>query len=150
MPSDGFSIDAHDLDDLAAKLRRAAERAQRDVDASLLRAGEEIKEAAKVIASEHSQKIPPTINMTAMPGTVVITAGDSTSPLAALYELGNRGGKRTSPTFRHPVFGNRDVWVEQPRYRFLAPARAKLRLMTARELTEAWERAMRSTGIHVP
>lgn len=47
--------------------------------------------------------------------------------IAALFELGNTGDARSSVargggTFRHPVFGNRDNWVEQPMHPYLAPA----------------------------
>jgi hypothetical protein len=52
--------------------------------------------------------------------------------LAGLYELGNKGGSKSASAtsrgvFRHPVFGDRDNWVEQPRYAYLAPAGEKNR-----------------------
>lgn len=52
--------------------------------------------------------------------------------IAGLYELGNKGGSKSASAtsrgvFRHPVFGDRDNWVEQPRYAYLAPAGEKNR-----------------------
>jgi hypothetical protein len=46
--------------------------------------------------------------------------------LAVLYEKGNKGKSEDSPTFSHPVFGNRDAWVAQPRYPFLVPAAERM------------------------
>lgn len=51
------------------------------------------------------------------------------SPIAVLFELGNkrsRGGqtvgRRGGGVFRHPVYGNREVWVDQKMHPFLWPA----------------------------
>jgi hypothetical protein len=37
-------------------------------------------------------------------------------------ELGNKGARENQATFRHPVFGNSGLWVEQPTHPYLLPA----------------------------
>ena len=49
--------------------------------------------------------------------SVSVTAGGKRAPEAVVLEHGGVEG-----TFRHPVFGNRDVWVSQKARPFLAPA----------------------------
>lgn len=90
----------------------------------MLEVGEVVASEARVIASEHSRSIPPTIAVRVRVGTVSVVAGGGDLALAGLYELGNRSqGKRdTRPTFRHPLFGNKSRWYTQPRYPFLRPA----------------------------
>lgn len=49
-------------------------------------------------------------------------------PIAGLYELGNKGGRNTvdmNGTFRHPVYGHVDRWVDQERHSYLLPAGEK-------------------------
>lgn len=43
--------------------------------------------------------------------------------LAGLYEYGNKGSRPSDyGTFRHPVLGDMEVWVNQQRWAFLHPA----------------------------
>ncbi|MGH2875000.1 MAG: hypothetical protein ACRDNS_02165 [Trebonia sp.] len=42
--------------------------------------------------------------------------------IAGLYEYGNKDRGPHATTFRHPTFGDREDWQEQPRYPFLQPA----------------------------
>jgi len=80
-------------------------------------AGGLIVDDAKLMASEHSKSIPPTIKLRVTKTRLTVRAGDAETPIAGLYEEGNKG--RSKPdSFRHPVF-NSDVWVEQPRHPFL-------------------------------
>lgn len=55
--------------------------------------------------------------------TVSVVAGGKNAPLAGLFELGNKGGRSGGGgVFRHPVYGNRNNWVQQPTHPFLAAA----------------------------
>ena len=49
--------------------------------------------------------------------------------IAGLFEMGNKGGKSAAAiergVFRHPVFGNKDKWVNQSMHPFLVPAGKK-------------------------
>lgn len=146
---DGFTVDTRSLEELTIKLERAAIEAQLEVDRTLLTVGEEMAGVSREIAGEHSKSIPPSIKARPLrPGAVEIIAGGPGVPLAELYEIGNKGGKRTSKTFRHPVFGHEDRFVEQPRYRFFAPARTRLRARALQQLVQAWDRALERSGLN--
>jgi len=70
-------------------------------------------EAASAAAFSH--RIPGTFRITEGAGSVLVAAGDDTGEAAAVEHRGV-GGR-----FRHPVFGNRDVWVSQPAHPFFGP-----------------------------
>lgn len=166
--SDFFRADTAAFDNLARQLRAAAHKATPGVDRSLAVIGAEHAELAKQIVSPHSQTIPPTIRVHVEPLRVVLTAGGPDAPLAPLYEKGNRrsqgrgraprfdsrrkGTKYTARglqqvlVFKHPVFGM-DVWVEERRFPFFAPAHRKLARKTKSELTHAWADALNRSGI---
>ncbi|HEX6468616.1 MAG TPA: HK97 gp10 family phage protein [Streptosporangiaceae bacterium] len=86
----------------------------------LRRAGDVIASAAKNNAS-WSKRIPPTIRVRTSfrfeRETIYVIAGGPTTPHARPYE--GAGGKAS---FRHPVHGNREVWVAQPTRPYLWPA----------------------------
>lgn len=117
----GVGVDTRDLRAFVRATKKASPTAARGLRLMLRGAGEVVAEEARHIASQHSASIPPTIKARTYLATVSVSAGKDV-PLAALYELGNRGGNQDSPTFRHPVYGNRNVFVEQQRYPFLRPA----------------------------
>lgn len=95
-----------------------------------------LKEAGEVIASEArsnaswSTRIPGAIRVQALfgrlTGGVVVKVDRNKAPHARALEgiTARRGAlsRTTGGTFRHPVFGDRDVWVDQPTRPFLAPA----------------------------
>lgn len=84
----------------------------------------ELRKMAKVVAADAkdraawSRRIPQSIatSVTAKGASIKIKRG--VAPHGAVLE----GGKRNAATFRHPVFGNRDVWVTQKARPFLRPA----------------------------
>jgi hypothetical protein len=41
------------------------------------------------------------------------------------------------------VFGNREVWVEQKRYPFFAPARKLMRRQITKRMNSTWDEALR-------
>lgn len=141
MPDFEFSGDS--LESLSRDLEESAVRFGAEVDKTLVVIGGELKEAAKAEASKHSKSIPPTVRMDASPGFVEIKAGNANTPLAALYELGNKGkGGNKKDTFRHPVFGQ-DVFVEQKRYPFLRPALRLDRRNITKRMNAAQDQALR-------
>ncbi len=51
-----------------------------------------------------------------------VRAGAEDLALAGLWELGNKNSSRDDRTFRHPVFGDRNNWVEQSKWPFFSMA----------------------------
>lgn len=132
----GVRVDTSEVKQLIRDLKRAAPAARSGIRRAVKESAAIVAEEARHIAGEHSRSIPPTIKASAyLSGSrgalATVTAGKGV-PLAALYELGNRGRGRNpdSPTFRHPVFERSaegklqptDQWVDQARYPFLKPA----------------------------
>ncbi len=138
---DEITFDGSDLQHLARDLREGARKVREETDVTLFKIETELTAEAKVLASAHSKTISGTIRMRQEPGAVIITAGDQAVPIAALYEKGNKGGKVTATTFRHPVFGG-SVWVEQKRFPFLRPALLADRKSITRQLEATWDRAL--------
>lgn len=111
------------------KLARSLRRGEPEMYVKLMRA---LAESAEKVASDarsnasFSSKIPATIKVRETALQVTVTAGDASAPTARLLEVGNagpRGARRAQgDTFAHPVFGDKDNWVEQPMHPFLAPA----------------------------
>lgn len=107
---------------------------------------------AKAIASEHSKSIPPSIKVRTSGATVAIIAGGRGVPLASLYESGNAGGIKSRSAlwtgrFRHPVFGNRDVWVWQDLHHYLAPAAAARAVEVERDVVAALDEAVKTIAL---
>jgi hypothetical protein len=108
---------------------RAIKRWQPEVRKELIKelraAGEMIAGGARLLADAHSTKISATIKVRTRTATkkaeVEIKAGNQEVPEAGLLELGNKGS-RNKEKFRHPVFGDKSHWVEQPMHPYLAPA----------------------------
>ena len=86
---------------------------------AFLAAGALVAGDAKEMIEPYSSSIPDSIKVR-MTGLASVTISAS-GRIAGLMELGNAKG-RSADTFRHPVFGNPDVWVSQPMHPYLAPA----------------------------
>jgi HK97 gp10 family phage protein len=111
--------------------------------------GKEFKKAAEPVAAQArsnaswSSRIPAAISVGVsssrrFPGAQIKVA-KGPAPHARLYEFGS--GRR-SKSFRHPVYGNREVWVEQATRPFIRPAiRAK-----GNEFIKACDRAVDETA----
>jgi hypothetical protein len=142
---DGLRFSGKDLEDLGRDLRLAADQFREEVDVTLVEIGEELKEAAKALAGAHSKTVADTIKLKSSPGFVVISAGDDSVPIAALWEMGNKGthdtGRARGVWFRHPVFGT-DVWTNQRRYPFLRPALEADRRNITKRMEATWDRAL--------
>ncbi len=105
---------------IARDMRALPGEARRAVRPALRKAGQVVATEAKVNAS-WSSRIPGTINVVTSfrlnREGVTVKAGGAGAPHARPYEnLGEPG------TFRHPVYGNREVWVTQAARPFLFPA----------------------------
>ena len=119
---------------LARDLGRIPVELRQELRPGLKAAGEVVASEARINAS-WSTRIPAAIKVFALfgrlTGGVVVKVDRSKAPHARPLEgiAARRGAlSRThSGTFRHPVFGDRDVWVDQPTRPFLAPAAAAKR-----------------------
>lgn len=123
----GKALNTTAYHDAAKALRLGAKHLNRELRKQLRAGGEIMAIEARKIAGEHSEKIPPTIKVRVAGATVAVVAGGAKAPVAGLFELGNKGkGKSQAAsrrgTFRHPVFGNRENWVNQEMHPFLRPA----------------------------
>lgn len=147
-----YEFDGSSLENLARDLRRASRDFRREVDVTLVEIGTEITAEAKTVASRYSKTVAGTIKMRPLPGMVIISVGSADSPIGAIWELGNKGSKAVSTTFKHPVFGNRSVWVEQARHPVLKIALAADRRQITKRMEATWDRALgpyrlRPTGV---
>ncbi len=109
-------IDTSELKRFAVQLRKSAPELSKEFNAGLRAGGELVAQQAKSNAS-FSSRIPGSIKVRRAGVKVTVSAGGASAPEAAPLEHGGQPG-----TFRHPVFGNREVWVNQPARPFLMPA----------------------------
>lgn len=147
-----FGVDTSDLKAFIKDLKRASPAAARGIRTVVKGAAEIVAAEARADVSQHSTSIPPTIKArTYLSGSKTsaasVTAGKGV-PLAALYEVGNKGQGPDSPTFRHPVFERgasgalqqTSAWTDQARYPFLLPAAER----KAPEVTAALETVVKT------
>lgn len=111
-------VDTSGLKDLAAVLRRSQPELKKQLYKNLRIAGEIVKEQA-VFNSLWSSRIPSSLKVQGSGLHVKVVALASIAPNAGPLERGSQGRAGIN---RHPVFGNREVWVNQPTRPFLAPA----------------------------
>jgi hypothetical protein len=111
-----LTINLQDLHGLARDLRKIDPAMAREVRLGLRAAGQLAAEAAKEKAG-YSEGIPPSIKVRVSGLAITVAAKDT--PLAGLEEFGGDG---TPAFWRHPVFGNREVWVAQKARPYLYPA----------------------------
>lgn len=111
-----FDIHAPDWQKFGSELRSTSP-ALRFKTRATVRHWAEVFTAESVAAAAFSSHIPGSFRIVGMGDNVVVYAGGESAPSAAPIE---NEGKRG--TFRHPVFGNRDVWVSQRARPFFGPA----------------------------
>ncbi len=85
-----------------------------------IRAGAEIVAEEARVMSSWSSRIPRSIRVTGAGTRVTVKAGGARAPHAPAFEHHGSPG-----AFRHPVYGNRAVWVSQRARPFLLPAAIK-------------------------
>lgn len=139
-------VDAGSLRSLIADLGKLPPEVVKELRPRLRRAGEVVKRDAQAQAS-WSSRIPRAMRLTtrfasAKSAGVFITVNEAQAPHARPYEgIGTRG-----TTFRHPVFGDRDVWVAQAQRPFLLPAVQRNREAVVKASGEAVDAAARRFG----
>lgn len=111
--ADSIGVDVSGLKKLARVLNRVEPAVAREFRQGMTAAGEVVATAARRNAA-FSSRIPGTITVKRRGLAMRIQAGGDAAPHAAALEHGGRSG-----TFRHPLFGNRDHWVEQEAHPFL-------------------------------
>lgn len=117
---------SEDVRKLVNDLRKISGQVSRELGKEFKRAAGPVADQARANAS-WSSRIPGAISTGVsqsrrFPGAQIKVAKGG-APHARLYEFGS--GRR-SQSFRHPVYGNRENWVEEPTRPFIRPAiRAK-------------------------
>ena len=119
----GIGIDTSDFRKFARALTKAAPLIAGVLRVNLRGVGDVVAEEARSLARPYSSTIPDSIKVRVSGATVSVLGGGTGVPLGGLFELGNVNSKDSSE-FRHPVFGNRNVWASQPMHPFLLPALA--------------------------
>ncbi len=110
-----FSLSAPSFLDFGPQLRESA-HTLRFGFRPVVRHWAELFMAESMAASSWSSRIPGSFTIQGAGDNVVVrAAGDAAPEGAPLENEGKRG------TFRHPVFGNREVWVDQKARPFFNP-----------------------------
>ena len=117
-----FTIDVTDLKTLARDLRKIQPELAKELRVGLKQVAEPVRATAELLVGAVTKKAAGPI-VTRTSGVTVKVVNKSTHPLAGLFEYGNKG-QRGAATFRHPVFGNTDVWVTQKTHPYLSRALA--------------------------
>lgn len=118
-----MNADTHSFRRFADVLRRHSLEMDRDIGEALREGAKLVADEAKSRVSQFSKSVPPTIRVEERGvKSVAVAAGGPNTPMAGLLERGNRGGSTSAATFKHPVYGNRTNWVEQPTHQYLRPA----------------------------
>lgn len=110
-------IEASDLAAFQRDLKRADADSLKLFRAALKRGGDIIANDARGRISGTSSRIAGSIKVGATNKGVYVRAGGAKAPHAAAFENLGKGGN-----FRHPVFGNRKVWVNQRAVPYLLPS----------------------------
>lgn len=130
MPSGSFDVglDRLQITALVKNLAVAEPAMRKELPKRLRKAVAPIVAAAKDNAAQVSPgkpiKIGTRVRLVGRNGASIkiLATSPSDGPLAGLLERGAKGSKGNSGSFRHPVYGNRNVWVDQPTQPYLQPA----------------------------
>ena len=134
----GVAGDTRALNRLARDLRRAAPEVYAETRGRIRAVAEVVADGGRSNAEAFSTRIPGTVRVVGAGLSVKVIAGGDAAPDAAPLENKGREG-----TFRHPVFGDRQKWVEQQARPFLAPALDERREMVEQEIEAAAVDAVR-------
>jgi hypothetical protein len=121
--------------DVAKRLRTVDKVAQKEMRAQLRTDLGPIIGQAKANAS-WSTRIPGAIGPQVTVKTVGVRVNRKKAPHGRVYEYGGR----------HPVFGNRDVWVPVPKRSYVRPAVQDNKLKVRRDLGQSIGRANKKAG----
>jgi hypothetical protein len=137
---------ADEIERLIRDMGRVPDDLRKRLRPKLREAGRIVADDAK-LRSSWSTRIPRAIRVATSftktrPGVSVIV-NKNKAPHARPFEHGGDPG-----TFRHPVFGNREVWVSQRARPFLEPALEAKGDEAGRRITEAVDETTRDAGFH--
>ena len=138
----GISVDTRDFKGFAKACRNQAPEVYAEMRKGLREAGELVAKDARKSIEPYSTNIPATIKTRVTgSGNVAVVAGKGLDS-AGLLEFGNKGRGSTKKTFRHPVFGDTNNWVDQPTHPFLVPALHNNIEAAVGRITEVLDRAV--------
>jgi hypothetical protein len=134
------------LTELSRDLYRIGAAGRRNLRTDMERAGQSALSDARSRAGRWSRRIPASLSLrTQLTDTRVVVQLRSSArvaPHARSYEgLGHDTG-----SFRHPVYGRRDRWVQQSTRPSVWPAVAGRRREIEESVAAAYERAIRESG----
>lgn len=140
--SGSFTVDTRELKNFARQLRKLDRKTYLKMNKALRAGAQFVVDDARANAS-WSTKIPPTIKVKGGVTRLSIVAGGDAAPNAVPLE---RGSKKNPGYNRHPVFGNRNVWVNQDLRPYLLPAilknERKIAELVVAEVNKAFEEAV--------
>lgn len=112
-----LGVEVAGLKELARDIRAADPQLTRDLKKALKSGADLIADEYRDRIEAYSSRIPETIKTGSTPTSSYVKAGGPEAPHSAAVENMGKTG-----TFRHPVFGNTDVWVEQDAHPAALPA----------------------------
>jgi hypothetical protein len=112
-----IGIEIAGLKELARDVRAADPVLAKGLKAALLQGAQLVADEYKQRIRRFSTRIPPTIRPGASGTGAYVRAGGIDAPHAAALENFGKTG-----FFRHPVFGNSDLWVDQQAHPAALPA----------------------------
>ncbi len=119
-PAVGAVLDAESYRQVQRGIRELDREAQKQLNAHLRAEARAVASTAKSNAS-WSSRIPGSIGVSVTARRVAVKARSAKAPHARPFE-GRSRGTLPRASFRHPVFGDREKWVEQSTRPFLQPA----------------------------
>lgn len=139
-----------DLRGIAAQLKGVdkafAAALRREIRSTLSQAGSSMVERVRANAG-WSSRIPGAVRLktsfSVTRGSAEVVVDSKKAPEARPLE-----GVGGAATFRHPVYGNTDTWVEQPTHPFFAPAAEQEAANATRQMEDALDRIARAAGFH--
>ncbi len=132
-----IQIDTSDMQKAAKDIGEAGVGLH-EVSPVALKAGARVAETAAKGFSSWSSRIPGSIHIDSAGNTVIVRAGGSKAPHAAVFEHGGEPG-----VFHHPTYGHQPYVPQQARP-FLAPAAVIGAETTERVALEETDRVLRS------
>lgn len=131
MAPDGIYANTKGLRKLADDLYATANGLGIDVPVTTRREAKKIADSARQIALSYPASRPPEGGAKAVaesvrvvrvrPNEYHVEAGGPETPLAGLWELGNKDSDPNASSFRHPAWGRKD-WYSQQKWPFLRMA----------------------------
>jgi len=140
-------IDTTPLRHLASDIRKLSPEVSREFNRELRGIGDLVADAARKRASSFQRvgmgtdRIEQSIKVRRSGMSLRVIAGGDGAPEAAPIDHGGNPG-----SFRHPVFGNQDVWVGQVAHPFMEPALEDVSDELEGRMVAAVDRALRAVG----